>query len=144
MVLDEEPISITEISQRTGLVLTTLTNVIDKMEEKRLVRRRPSMKDRRVVGIELAVAGRQVKSKFVELIGQLAAVFLELLPDDKGQDFANLLGEIVQVVSVEADTLENTHGTLLEPLKNTLFTSIAIRPWRKVTKKKTATLVLVA
>lgn len=121
-VLDEDPISISEISRRTGLLLTTLTNVIDKMETKRLVRRRPSLKDRRVVNIELAVAGRQIKTKFDNLLSQISAAFLGFLPDDSRNSFTGQLDSIVQVLGAEADSVQDTFGSLIEPLKSILAT----------------------
>jgi len=120
LVLDEDPISITEISQRTGLLLTTLTNVIDKMEEKQLVRRRQSRTDRRVVKIELAVAGRHVRSSFDILLGQLSSAFLDFLPEKHRNDFTALLHETLQVIITEADTVQEAMGSLIEPLKQTL------------------------
>ena len=119
-VLDDEPISITEISTRTGLLLTTLTNVIDKMEDKRLVRRRPSRTDRRVVNIELGMAGRQVKTKFDQLTAQISATFMGFLSEEDRNDVADTLNKIVQVLNAEADRVQDTFGNLIEPLKSIL------------------------
>ncbi len=121
-VLDDDPISISEISRRTGLLLTTLTNVIDKMETKRLVRRRPSLKDRRVVNIELAVAGRQIKTKFDNLLSQISSAFLGFLSDDSRNSFTGQLDNIVHVLGDEADSVQDTFGSLIEPLKSILAT----------------------
>jgi DNA-binding MarR family transcriptional regulator len=120
IVLDKEPISITEISQRTGLLLTTLTNVLDKMEEKRLVRRKPSSKDRRVVEVDLAVAGRQVMSRFDAFLGQISFIFIDFLPGATRAEFTKILLEIVQILGDKTGSLQETLGTLLEPLKETL------------------------
>jgi len=119
-VLDERPISITEISMRTGLVLTTLTNVIDKMEKKRLVRRRQSKKDRRVVEVDLAVAGRHIKLKFNQLVGQLSTAFLDFIPKEDGEQFTEALNKVVLLLEDQADNIQAALGSLIEPLKNTL------------------------
>ena len=119
-VLDETPISITEISMRTGLVLTTLTNVIDKMEKKRLVRRRQSKKDRRVVEVDLAVAGRHIKEKFNHLVGELSSTFLDFIPKEDGEQFTDTLNKVVFLLADEVDNIQDAFGTMIEPLKNIL------------------------
>ena len=119
-VLDETPISMSEISVRTGMLLTTLTSVIDKMEEKRLVRRRPSSTDRRKVEIELAVAGTHIKEKFNDLIAQLSSTFLAFLSDKDREDFAEMLDKIIKILAAEADSVRDRFGSLIEPLKTTL------------------------
>ena len=90
-MLDEEPVSIKDVSLRTGLALSTLTNVFDKMEEKRLVKRRHSRRDRRMVKIELDVAGRRLRTKFNNLIRQISSGLVEALPERDRQDFTSAL-----------------------------------------------------
>ncbi len=90
-ILDDEPISMKEISIRTGLALSTLTSVIDKMEDKRLVRRRHSRTDRRMVKIDLAVSGRRVKTKFNQIVKQMSGILMEILPEEERRDFTSAL-----------------------------------------------------
>ena len=123
-ILDEEAISITEISVRTGLALSTLTNVIDKMEGKRLVWRRHSSTDRRKVEIELGVEGNKIKSKFNNLIRQLATTCIEILPDEDGRNFTDALEKTVHTLSEEAEKIQDTFGSLIEPLKVILNTQL--------------------
>ncbi len=119
-ILDEDPISIKEISLRTGLALSTLTNVIDKMEEKRLVGRRHSRSDRRMVKIELDVAGRRVKSKFNSLVKQMSGALLDMLSEDDRKNFASALENTARTMSVEGDKMQDLLGSLIEPMKITL------------------------
>ena len=90
-ILDEEPISIKEVSLRTGLALSTLTNVFDKMEDKRLVKRRHSRTDRRMVMIELDVAGRRLQARFNDLIKQISSAWLDRLPEEDVNRFTSSL-----------------------------------------------------
>ncbi len=92
-ILGDEPVSVKDVSLRTGLALSTLTNVFDRMEGKRLVRRRHSRSDRRVVKIELDVAGRRLRTKFRNLIKQIASGLVEVLPERDREEFASLLEE---------------------------------------------------
>jgi len=116
-ILDDEPISIKEISTRTGLALSTLTNVIDKMEEKRLVRRRHSRKDRRMVEIELEVAARKIKTKFNSLIQQLASSLIVILPEEDRKVFTSTLERMVQIFFSQTSQIQDILSSLEEPLK---------------------------
>jgi len=121
-ILDEQAISIKEISQRTGLALSTLTSVIDKMETKRLVRRRQSKTDRRMVKIEMAVTGRRVKNKFNGLIEQISLSLLEILGEEDRRNFTAVLANNARVLSSEKVQVQELFGALVEPLKMTLLT----------------------
>ena len=123
-ILDEKAIPIKEISQRTGLALSTLTSVIDKMEDKRLVRRRQSRTDRRMVKVELAVSGLRVKLKFNRLIEQISVSLLEILGDKDRRVFTAVLEKTAQAISSETGGAEEILGVLVEPLKMTLETEL--------------------
>jgi DNA-binding MarR family transcriptional regulator len=119
-VLDENPISIKEVSMRTGLALSTLTNVFDKMEEKRLVKRRHSRTDRRMVKVELDVAGRRLQSRFNDLIHQVSSTWLERLPEEDRRNFTSALEKTGFFLSVDRDDFQDGLTSLIEPLQITL------------------------
>jgi DNA-binding MarR family transcriptional regulator len=119
-VLDENPISIKEVSMRTGLALSTLTNVFDKMEEKRLVKRRHSRTDRRMVKIELDVAGRRLQSRFNDLIRQISSTWLERLPEEDRRNFTSALEKTGFFLSVDSQDFQDGLSSLIEPLQITL------------------------
>lgn len=119
-VLDENPISIKEVSMRTGLALSTLTNVFDKMEEKRLVKRRHSRTDRRMVKIELDVAGRRLQSRFNDLIRQISSTWLDRLPEEDRRNFTSALEKTGFFLSVDRDDFQDGLSSLIEPLQITL------------------------
>ena len=123
-ILDDEPISIKEISMRTGLALSTLTNVIDKMEEKRLVRRRHSQTDRRMVQVEMEVVGHRIKSKFNNLIKQISQKLLEFLSEEDRSAFTEALEKSTQLMTAENGQLNDILGSLIEPLKLTVATQV--------------------
>jgi len=119
-VLDADPTPIKEISLRTGLALSTLTNVFDKMEDKRLVRRRHSRSDRRMVKIELEVEGNRLKSKFNQLIKQVSITLLEILSEEDRKNFISALEKTSQSLSHDTGQIQEIMGSLIEPLKVTL------------------------
>jgi DNA-binding MarR family transcriptional regulator len=119
-ILDETPISIKEVSMRTGLALSTLTNVFDKMEEKRLVKRRHSQTDRRMVKIELDVAGRRLQSRFNNLMNQLSSTLWENLPAEDRENFTSALEKTGFFLSVDSESFQDGLSSLIEPLQITL------------------------
>jgi DNA-binding MarR family transcriptional regulator len=119
-ILDEEPISIKEVSLRTGLALSTLTNVFDKMEDKRLVKRRHSRTDRRMVKIELDVAGRRLQARFNDLIKQISSAWLERLPEEDVKNFTSALEKTGFFLSVDSEDFQDGLKSLIEPLQITL------------------------
>jgi DNA-binding MarR family transcriptional regulator len=119
-VLDENPISIKEVSMRTGLALSTLTNVFDKMEEKRLVKRRHSKTDRRMVKIELDVAGRRLQSRFNNLINQISSTLMASLPQSDRESFASALEKTRRFLAVDTGDFQDGLASLIEPLQITL------------------------
>ena len=119
-ILDEDPISIKEVSLRTGLALSTLTNVFDKMEDKRLVKRRHSRTDRRMVMIELDVAGRRLQARFNDLIKQISSAWLERLPEEDVKSFTSALKKTGIFLSVDSEDFQGGLKSLIEPLKITL------------------------
>jgi len=123
-VLDDEPISIKEISMRTGLALSTLTNVFDKMEKKRLVRRRHSQSDRRMVNIEMEEAGLRLKAKFNELIRQISSATMEILTAEDRNNFASTLEKTAGILSAENNDFKEILGSLIEPMRITIATEL--------------------
>lgn len=130
-VLDENPISIKEVSMRTGLALSTLTNVLDKMEQKRLVKRRPSRADRRKVQIELAAAGRRLQTKFNDLIKQISTTWLERLPEEDRREFTDALEKTGFFLSVDSEDFRDGLSSLIEPLEITLAKQLRKKMWRR-------------
>jgi DNA-binding MarR family transcriptional regulator len=119
-VLDDKAISMKDISMRTGLALSTLTNIIDKMEEKKLVGRRHSRRDRRMVKIELAATGRRIKTKFNKLIKIISSSLMEILSDEDRRNFVAALEKTTQVMSVESSGVPGTIIDLGEPFQVTM------------------------
>jgi len=119
-VLDDKAISMKDISQRTGLALSTLTNIIDKMEEKKLVKRRHSRRDRRMVKIELATTGRRIKTKFNKLIKIMSSTLLDLFSEEDRRNFLAALEKITQVMPLEPNDVQDNIAHLAEPFRITM------------------------
>ena len=59
VMLHREPLTMGEIAGRLGTTSGNITNIIDRMEAKGLVRRSPKPDDRRCNLVELTEAGRE-------------------------------------------------------------------------------------
>ncbi len=124
-VLDEEAICIKEVSARTGLALSTLTHVFDRMEGKRLIRRGHSRADRRIVRIELDVAGRRLKSKFGTLIEEISTGWLDMFPEKERRVVTRALERGARVLLAEAQDAEEPPRSSTESMLAT-----AARLWK--------------
>jgi DNA-binding MarR family transcriptional regulator len=56
----EGPLSMTHLAEALDVTVASMTGIVDRMEKRRLVRRRRDAADRRVVLVEVAAAGRKV------------------------------------------------------------------------------------
>lgn len=66
-----------ELSSTTGIQLSTLTKVIDKLVERGFVIRKPDPSDRRVVKVDLTCAGEKVLERFYQMRRKKIMQFLK-------------------------------------------------------------------
>ena len=70
------PLSCKDLGERAVISKGTLTGVLDRLERKRLIRRRPSKDDRRVMNVSLSLDGetlfRQAYTAYVEALSDRA------------------------------------------------------------------------
>lgn len=67
------------IGQRLGFSPSTMTGLVDRLEEQRYLRRRPHPTDRRAVALELTAKGQKVFAQEVEFYRALAERVLKAL-----------------------------------------------------------------
>ncbi len=68
-----------EIAGAVGLSMSSVTGLVDKLEEKKLVRRERSLDDRRIVRVELTEYGRETHTLAMEGHVEFARGLLEAL-----------------------------------------------------------------
>jgi DNA-binding MarR family transcriptional regulator len=73
---------------------STLTGVIDRMEEQGLARRRISARDRRSYGLELTEKGKEVRREHDRVLRTIATSMLSTLNEDERSTFTALLSKI--------------------------------------------------
>jgi DNA-binding MarR family transcriptional regulator len=88
------PLTMSEIARTLQLTLSSVTAVVDKLEKKKFVRRARTAEDRRLVRVELTVAGRKfhnlVESAHLTLTGSM----LKILDPAEREVFLGLFRKI--------------------------------------------------
>lgn len=89
---DEEPsLSQAGLARLLGIDRTTMVALIDQLEEKGLVQRRPHRDDRRKNAIELTADGRNVKKRAAQLVDGCERQFLAALTKSDAQQLKTAL-----------------------------------------------------
>lgn len=84
----------TQLAQETGLSSGAMTNRVDRLEERSLVRRRPDTTDRRSVVVVLTNAGQKAIEEAVQLRLDAADASLQALGPREKQRLAALLRKL--------------------------------------------------
>jgi DNA-binding MarR family transcriptional regulator len=92
---NEDNIPISELSQKTGLAKTTLTSMLDRMEQTGNIKRVPSPHDRRKINISLTDSARSLKSKYNEVSMRMNAIFYKNFTENEVIRFEKDLGRIL-------------------------------------------------
>lgn len=90
-----EPLSQLEAAQRLGIDRTTMVALLDGLERKKLVGRRPHPADRRKNMVELTDHGREVLEAATRAVGVAEEEFLSGLPEEDRRLFRDLLDRLV-------------------------------------------------
>lgn len=67
-------VSMSEVSERLEITKPAVTNLVDRLEEKKFLRRMPHTKDRRVILLEILTKGKKV---ITDIQGQSLAIILK-------------------------------------------------------------------
>jgi DNA-binding MarR family transcriptional regulator len=94
---DEEPLlSQAGLAQLLGIDRTSMVALIDQLEEKGLVKRRPHRDDRRKNAVELTVNGRDLKNRAAQLVDGCERQFLAALTKSDVQQLKNALHAVIE------------------------------------------------
>ena len=87
----DEPLRMTELADRLGIVPRSLTTVVDALEEAGLVRREIDPSNRRAILLRLTGQGTAVRDELREARRRAAEDLFAPLPDDDRELLVNLL-----------------------------------------------------
>lgn len=93
---ERDNIPIKELSQKTGLAKTTLTGMLDRLEEAGHIQRTFDSADRRSVRIRLSDNAQNMREKYEVVSEKMNKVFYEGFNENEILDFENHLGKILE------------------------------------------------
>ena len=91
----EDNIPIAELSKKTGLAKTTLTSMLDRMEESGLLLRIPDKTNRRQIRIALTDQARSLSGKYDKVSQEMNEIYYAGFSDDEITAFENTLERIL-------------------------------------------------
>lgn len=92
----EDNLPIIELSKRTGLAKTTLTSMLDRMEEREFLKRVPDSHDRRQLRIVLTPKARALNDSYNEVSDEMSRIFYEGFSDGEIEGFEKSLEKILK------------------------------------------------
>lgn len=98
-----DSIPIRELSKKTGLALTTLTSMLDRMEVAGLVNRTFSKVDRRKVLIVLTEKAKTLKTGYDEVSSKVGEIYYQGFDNDEISQFENYLLRILKNLNARED-----------------------------------------
>ena len=92
---EHEKLSITDIGRLTSLAKTTLTSMLDRMEESGLVKRNPDKKNRRQIFVSITEKAKGYREMYDRVSEQMNELFYQGFTESEIEDFENRLRRII-------------------------------------------------
>ncbi len=89
----------TELSSALGLDKSAITGLVDRLESKGLVERRPSPDDRRAIGIFLTAAGKDTALKCLKVTREFNNRITRGLSEEEMETFSRALRNVISTFS---------------------------------------------
>jgi DNA-binding MarR family transcriptional regulator len=99
----EDGIPITELARQTSLGKSTLTSMLDRLEQAGYVRRVPSPHDRRVVLIERTEKDKAFQEQYVRVSQEMAALFYAGFSEAEIETFEGYLERVLENLKAGED-----------------------------------------
>lgn len=93
---EKDHITISELSKKTGLAKTTLTSMLDRLEEAGHIQRIYDSSDRRAVRINLTEKALSMREKYNGVSEEMNEIFYKGFTENEILDFENYLGKILE------------------------------------------------
>ena len=89
-----DKLSITQVGKLTSLAKTTLTSMLDRMEEIGLVERIPDKNNRRQIFVQITEKAKLYREQYDEVSQQMNQLFYQGFSEEEIKEFENMLGRI--------------------------------------------------
>ena len=93
---EKDRITISELSKKTGLAKTTLTSMLDRLEETEYIQRIYDPADRRTVKIGLTEKAQGMQKKYNEVSEEMNIIFYKGFTENEILDFENYPRKILE------------------------------------------------
>lgn len=103
------PMSSSHLAKYVLVKPSTVTGIIDRLEQKELVVRKREVKDRRVVTIHLTPKGEEFAAESPPLIPSAIIKGLDRLPEDETKKIVTSLGALVSMLEDEPEVHDENH-----------------------------------
>jgi DNA-binding MarR family transcriptional regulator len=96
LLWEYEKLSITEIGRLTSLAKTTLTSMLDRMEESGMVVRIPDVENRRQIFVSITDKAKEYRMKYDHVSEKMNFLFYQDFTETEINDFENRLRKIIK------------------------------------------------
>ncbi len=100
---EHETLTITQIGRLTSLAKTTLTSMLDRMEQAELITRVPDKKNRRQIFITITDKAKGYKADYDKVSEQMNTMFYQDFKDHEILAFENTLRKIIDNLEKKGD-----------------------------------------
>ena len=94
----KDGISISSLSKKTGLALTTLTSMLDRMEKLKLLSRQKGEGDRRKTLIYLTKEAKKLEDKYTEVSKEIGDIYYRGFTKKEIKEFEDYLKRVLKNV----------------------------------------------
>ena len=92
---NNKELTIKEIGKITGLAKTSLTSMLDRMEEKGLIRRKDNSEDKRSIKIMLTDKEKELEKDYNDISNKMSNIFYKNFSDKEINEIENYLERII-------------------------------------------------
>lgn len=92
---NNKELTIKEIGKITGLAKTSLTSMLDRMEEKGLIRRKDNSEDKRSIKIMLTNKAKELEKDYNDISNKMSNIFYKNFSDKEINEIENYLERII-------------------------------------------------
>ena len=92
---NNKELTIKEIGKITGLAKTSLTSMLDRMEEKGLIRRKDNSEDKRSIKIMLTDKAKELEKDYNDISNKMSNTFYKNFSDKEINEIENYLERII-------------------------------------------------
>ena len=92
---NNKELTIKEIGKITGLAKTSLTSMLDRMEEKGLIRRKDNSEDKRSIKIMLTDKAKELEKDYSDISNKMSNIFYKNFSDKEIDEIEKYLERII-------------------------------------------------